>query len=129
MAEEKNFENRIKDFLKEEGCWFVKYWSGKSATGKTFTKEGIPDILCCCNGRFVAIEVKGSKGKASDLQLYNLFKIDEAGGYAVLLYPEQFECFKNFIRCLNESDFLNASLNYVLMKERWKKDADFTQQG
>lgn len=26
MAEEKNFENKIKKFLDEQNCWYVKYW-------------------------------------------------------------------------------------------------------
>ena len=53
MAQEKNFENKVKDFLKKEGCWYVKYWGGGQ-----YTKKGVPDILACCNGRFIGIEVK-----------------------------------------------------------------------
>lgn len=46
MAQEKNFENRVKDFLKDMGCWQLKYWGGA-----VFTKSGIPDLLVCCKGR------------------------------------------------------------------------------
>lgn len=51
-----------------------KYWGGAA-----YTKSGIPDILSCCNGKFLGIEVKAKNGKPSELQLYNLKKIDEAG--------------------------------------------------
>lgn len=116
IATEKNFENRIKNFLEEKNCWFIKYWGGA-----VYTKTGIPDLLVCCNGRFVGVEVKAPNGRPSELQLYNLRKIDEAGGFGVLLYPNQWELFKNFIDCLIEEDFENAVLNYDLLKKRWCK--------
>lgn len=86
MASEKNFENRVKKFLKDEGCYFIKYWGGGE-----FTKSGIPDILCCCKGRFVGCEVKAPTGEPKPLQIHNLRKIHEAGGIAVLLYPKDFD--------------------------------------
>lgn len=120
MAAEKNFENRVKKFLKDKGAWFVKYWGGASMNGKSFTKSGIPDLLVCCNGSFVAVELKAEKGKPSDLQLYNLKQIDRSGGYAVLLYPEHFELFKNFVDCILYNDLENRDYNYDLLKSKWK---------
>lgn len=96
MAGEKNFENKIKKFLKDEGCWFVKFFANRN------TKVGIPDLLCCVNGYFVAIEVKGEHGKPSDLQLWNRDKIREAGGVSIILYPDQFDQFKSLIDALKE---------------------------
>lgn len=92
MAAEKQFENKIKAYLKNKGAWYIKYWGGGG-----FTKAGIPDILCCYKGRFIAIEVKAPNGKASELQLFNLKKIEEAGGKAFLLYPKDFEDFKKWM--------------------------------
>lgn len=65
-------------------------------------RSGIPDLLCCVNGYFVAIEVKASKGKPSELQLWNIKKIKEAGGIAMVLYPKDFEDFKKLILDLKE---------------------------
>lgn len=114
MAAEKIFENKIKKYLKEQGCWFIKYWAGAA-----FTKEGIPDILCCCNGKFLGIEVKAPKGKPSDLQLYNLKKIDEAGGFGILLYPKDFEKFKELISDIKGNWFEGqASKHYKDLKGR-----------
>lgn len=96
MAGEKNFENKIKKFLKENGCWFVKYFANRN------TRAGVPDLLACVNGYFVAIEVKGPTGKPSELQLWNRDKIREAGGIAIILYPDQFEEFKSLIEFLKE---------------------------
>lgn len=72
----------------------------------------------CCNGRFLGIEVKAKNGKPSPLQIHNLKKIDEAGGYGILLYPDHFELFKNFIDCLKVND-ANTAYNYDLLKRRW----------
>ena len=89
---EKQFENKVKKFLKENNCWYVKYWGGSH-----FTRAGIPDIIACVNGHFVAIELKGSDGKPSELQKYNIRRINECNGTGVILYPEQFETFKLLI--------------------------------
>lgn len=94
MAQEKNFENKIKDYLKENGCWYVKYFANR------MTKSGIPDILACVNGYFLAIEVKASKGKPTELQKWNISQIRKSGGEAIILYPEQFEDFKAMIQNL-----------------------------
>lgn len=119
MAAEKNFENRVKKFLKDNGCWLLKYWGGAA-----FTKSGIPDLLVCCKGMFIGIELKAPKGKPSDLQIYNLRQIDRAGGYAVLLYPDHWELFQNFIFCILEGDMTNAVYNYDTLKSRWKHFED-----
>lgn len=91
MAQEKNYENKIKKFLKEKNIWHVKYFAN------AFTKSGIPDILACVNGKFIAIEVKADNGKPSELQLYHQQKIKESGGKAYILYPKDFEQFKRDI--------------------------------
>lgn len=107
MAQEKTFENKVKKFIEKEGGWQVKFFAN------SFTKSGIPDILACINGYFVAIEVKAQNGKPSELQLYNIEKIREAGGIAVVLYPDQFGLFKEMVRELN-----NGGTNKALSFDR-----------
>ena len=74
MGTEKIFENKIKSYLKSIGAYFIK------THGDRFSKVGTPDILACVNGKFVAVEVKGEKGKPSELQLYHIEQIQKAGG-------------------------------------------------
>lgn len=88
---EKQFETKVKQFLKSHNIWFTKIWGGG------FQKAGIPDILACVNGRFVAIELKGSSGKPTELQKYNIKKINESNGVGIILYPKDFERFKKLI--------------------------------
>lgn len=92
MAQEKNFENKIKAYLKEQNCWVLKYWAGAE-----FTKEGIPDILACVHGIFFGIEVKAPKGRPTILQLKNLRSIRRAGGIGVLVYPKDWYGFRDLV--------------------------------
>lgn len=102
MAAEKNFENKIKKYLDEQGCWYVKYFANR------MTKSGIPDILACVNGYFVGIEIKAQNGKPSELQIYHRDMIRGAYGYGIILYPNQWEDFKDFIEMLMNGSFHTA---------------------
>lgn len=114
MAQEKQYENKIKKYLKERGAWLIKYWGGAS-----FTKSGVPDILACVNGYFVGIEVKAENGRPSNLQIYNIKKIREADGIAFVLYPNDWDMFQNIITMLLRDDYGRA---YNYQKEFDKKD-------
>lgn len=74
---EKTVENKIKKWLKDKGYWFFK------VHGSIYQPAGIPDILACINGKFVAVEVKRTKGGiVSALQKAQIEKIKENGGIA-----------------------------------------------
>ncbi len=91
---EKAYENKIKKFIESVGGWWVKFH------GNAFTRDGIPDLLCCVNGKFLAIEVKGDDGEPSKLQLHEIEEIKKAGGVALVSYPDDFEELKELIRGL-----------------------------
>jgi Holliday junction resolvase len=105
MAAEKNYENRIKKYLESKGAWFVKFFAN------AYTSSGIPDILCCINGRFVGIEVKQETGKPSLLQKVHLKRIGEAGGIGILAYPSGYEKLKDLIDNLSEDKNYQVEFN------------------
>lgn len=111
MAKEKQFETKVKTLLKEQKCYFIKYWGGGQ-----FTKAGIPDIICCCAGKFIGVELKAPNGKPSELQIYNLKKIEESGGYGILLYPHDYKLFTAFISALQGGFIDRADYFYNEMK-------------
>lgn len=115
MGSEKLFENRLKKFLEDEGCWFVKFFAN------AYTKSGIPDLLVCCNGYFIGVEVKAPNGKPSVLQKRNIREIYESGGIGVVLYPDQFDQFKELIKLLVNDYFDSAVCLSRLINERWDK--------
>lgn len=115
MAREKNFENQIKKYLEEKGAWFVKYFAN------SMTKAGIPDILVCLKGKFIAIEVKAETGRPSELQEYHLKQINKAGGFGILLYPSGFDEFKKSIDYFSQHGgvFKPNCNGYLKLKRGW----------
>ena len=97
MASEKQFEEKVKAYLKEQGCWVLKTWSNG------IQREGVPDLLVCCNSYFVGIELKAPTGKPTALQLKNIDWIRKASGIAIVLYPDQFKQFKDLIEGLKHN--------------------------
>ena len=74
---EKAIENKIKQYLKTvEDLYFFKEHGGLYGTA------GVPDIICCYKGRFIALEVKAPDGKAKALQDATIRRIIGAGGIA-----------------------------------------------
>lgn len=80
---ESTFQDKIIRKLKKlPECWYVKIWGGG------FQRAGIPDILICYKGFFIAVELKNEIGEASELQKYNIEKIKEARGIALVIRPQ-----------------------------------------
>jgi Holliday junction resolvase len=89
---EKDITNAILRYLKTvPDCFAWKQHGGQFGTA------GLPDIICCINGRFVAFEVKTEKGKLTKLQESTLTKIRNAKGnaYKVTSLQEVREIVKN----------------------------------
>ena len=47
--------------------------------------SGVPDIIACYEGFFIAIECKSGKNKPTPLQEKNLRDIDNSGGFAMVV--------------------------------------------
>lgn len=60
-------------------CFFWKEHGGIYGT------SGIPDIIVCIDGRFIALEVKTQKGKTTPLQNAAIRKIRISGGFAFVV--------------------------------------------
>ena len=119
IMREKDFENQIKEYLKKMNCWYVKTWSNG------IQREGIPDLIICVNGFFLGVEVKAKNGRPTELQKWNVKKIKEAGGIAIILYPDQFDQFKELIYLLKLGFHNNAQRAQNILFERSSaKDGD-----
>lgn len=65
--------------------------------------RGSPDLICCVNGLFIALELKASqKAPVSALQNYFLDRISEAGGIAFVCYPENWDAIKKALEILSK---------------------------
>lgn len=77
-------ENRVKAAIKRWLNSHNVYWF--SAAAGPFSVHGVPDIICCYQGKFVGIEVK-APGKERNLtpnQASHQRQIKEAGGLAFI---------------------------------------------
>ena len=77
---EQDIQKKIINYLEDIGAYVVKVVSA--------TKAGVPDLLVCYEGKFIAIEVKTpeTRSNVSALQSYNLSKIENAGGYSLVAW-------------------------------------------
>jgi len=66
----------IQKLFKKNGAYVIKTIACNRA--------GVPDILACLNGQFIAIEGKTKTGRVSELQKAHLAMIKEAGGIAIV---------------------------------------------
>lgn len=121
MPGEKNFENQVKKWLHSRGIyaagtpedkiekspvgWFFKVWGGG------YQKSGIPDLIICVNGFFIAAELKGEGGKPSELQEKNIRLINQGNGIGIILYPQGFEQFKEIVKGVEKCSFHIQGLN------------------
>lgn len=64
--------------------------------------SGSPDYVLCANGVFVALELKAPKGRVSPLQNFNLQRVKECGGIAIVASPVNWESVKTFLQKLDE---------------------------
>ena len=67
---------KIKAILKAHNVYYAM------PIGTGYGNSGVPDFLCCVNGKFVAIEAKAGKGTTTALQEKNLKAVIESGGDA-----------------------------------------------
>lgn len=121
MASEKTFENKIKAYLKEKGAWGVKFFANRN------TQKGIPDLLYCVNGRFLAVEVKGDGGKPTALQIRNVRLINEANGVAFVAWPDAWETVQTLIDYVCDDQPRASYLH--LQRMFYKEHIDFCLKG
>lgn len=79
ITPESKVKNRVKKFLKDNDIYFtMPFTAGYGASG-------VPDILVCHKGKFIAIECKAGSNKPTALQTDHLNRITRGGGIAVVV--------------------------------------------
>ncbi len=73
----------IRRLLDRLGCWHIKTLGGLGQ------RPGVPDILACCGGHFVAVEVKRPGRGPTRTQELELWSIRKAGGIAVVAHSAE----------------------------------------
>lgn len=84
MKQETRLQRKIQEALKEEfgaDIWVVKFH------GNPFVPVGVPDLIICYLGKFIALEVKRPEtvSDVSPMQAKTIKKIIRANGHATVV--------------------------------------------
>ena len=79
MTPEAKVKKKVKQILDDISCYHFSPQTGG------YGKSGIPDIITCYKGRFIAIECKAGKGQVTALQKYNIDQIKANQGLAIVI--------------------------------------------
>ena len=94
MTPEAKVKAKVVKLLKEAGVYYFY------ASTHGFGRSGVPDLVCCMGGRFIAIECKAGKNKPTPLQEKEMAAIRAAGGTTLVVNEENINDVKELI---NES--------------------------
>ena len=89
---EKKVKEKCIKLFKQYGV----YYFYAIATG--MGRSGIPDLICCVNGRFLAVECKAGKGKTTALQDKELAAVRTAMGVAVVINEDNLDMLESLIK-------------------------------
>ena len=79
---EAKVKKKVKEILDQMGVYHF------SPMQNGMGRAGIPDIIGCLEGQFLGIECKAGKGTTTALQERELTRIQNAGGYALVVNEE-----------------------------------------
>jgi len=85
VTPEKKVKDKVVKILKEFGV----YYFFPATYG--FGRSGVPDIVCCLEGNFFAIECKAGKNKPTALQEREMEAIRKTKGVALVVNEENIE--------------------------------------
>ena len=91
MTSEAKVKAAVKKILDTHGVYhFSPVTSG-------YGRAGIPDIVGCCCGRFIAIECKAGRGETTALQERELAFIRAHGGTALVINEHNIDELKEYL--------------------------------
>lgn len=93
---EKKVKDQVVKTLKANGVYY--FFPATFGMGRS----GVPDIICCVEGRFLAIECKAGKNKTTALQDREMNAIVMAGGSAMVINEENLHEVGTAIQLLKE---------------------------
>lgn len=95
---EKRVKDKVVGILKAEGAYY--FFPATHGYGRS----GVPDIVACVNGRFLAVECKAGKNKPTALQVREIENIRHAGGVAVVVNEENWDMLTELVRKMKRGE-------------------------
>lgn len=98
MTPEAKVKAKVVAAVKKAGAYYCMPVTGG------FGNSGVPDILICHKGRFIAVECKAGKGKVTALQQHNIDSINRAGGVALVVNESNIDEIKLLLEIQSERE-------------------------
>ena len=93
---EKKVKDKVRKLLTESGVYnFMPATHG-------YGRSGVPDIIACINGKFLAIETKAGKGTTTALQKRELDLIRKSGGVAMVINEDNLDELRLYLASFDE---------------------------
>ena len=94
---EKKVKDKVTAILRKHSAYY--FFPATYGMGRA----GVPDIIVCFNGFFIAIECKAGKGKTTALQDRELAAIKEAGGISTVINETNIELVEKILSEVNHA--------------------------
>lgn len=95
---EKRVKDKVVGILKAEGAYY--FFPATHGYGRS----GVPDIVACVAGRFLAVECKAGRNKPTALQVREIENIRHAGGVAVVVNEENWDMLTELVRKMKRGE-------------------------
>jgi hypothetical protein len=92
MTPEAKVKHKVKKILDDLKCYHFSPQTGG------YGRSGVPDIIACYKGRFIAIECKAGKGVLTALQKYNIDQIKSNQGLAIVINEGNIESLLTLVK-------------------------------
>ncbi len=91
MTPEGEVKKKVEEILRRYEVWYFK------PVNFGYGKVGVPDFICCVNGKFLGIETKAEKGVLTINQQHQIEGIKQAGGMACVVKPKDISSLEEVI--------------------------------
>jgi Holliday junction resolvase len=92
MTPEGKVKKKVGELLKQYGVYFFFPAMG------SFGRAGVPDIVGCYRGTFLAIECKAGNGKTTPLQEREIDNIRKAKGMAFVINENNMDLLETYLQ-------------------------------
>lgn len=102
---EKRVKEKVVAILKDEAVYY--FFPATHGYGRS----GVPDIVCCVNGTFFAIECKANGGKLTSLQIREIEDIQRNNGVAVVVNETNWDMVRGMVRKMKSGSIIERQSN------------------
>lgn len=96
MTPEAKVKKKVVDVIKKNNAYYFF-----PATGG-YGRSGVPDIVCCYRGHFIAIECKAGTNKPTPLQEAEMAKILKAQGFVRVVNEDNIDDVQAMFRLIDK---------------------------